>query len=1017
MVKLHRLGLAYRKAKVDLFYTGSPPLTKIANYEDRLVENLESLQQRLNSSDDNWLTDESFLGSWTLAPTAIDGWEEERKSLAADLLLASPQDEWEKACVEAREDKPMCAEFRLMSDCSMDFHVLSALWMLEVGHLLDAALGENAYGNRLRRKKATSKECTPGVNEFAVGSFKQYFGPFRQWRDNGIKAMRSALSDGKSIVALTADVSSFYHKLNPTFLLDKAFLKGMLGVVLNPAQRRLHKRFVKALDAWQKRTPLKTGLPVGLPASSLVANLALIGFDQFIEREVIPIYYGRYVDDILLVLDNGPRFSTQLEVWKWLEERSGEALKVLEAKGENGDKSVQFAPDYLNDRSEIVFKNSKNKTFLMSGDAGLLLVDSIERQIKERASEWRALPDIPDSSDQVATDLISATDRDGQAADNLRKADAMTMRRAGFAIKLRDYEAHERDLEPSEWRDVRHAFLKACTDNVLVPPRFFELAIYLPRLIRLATACSDFEQLKLMVTTLNNLVESVAKNCTIRLKSESSTTQDTGDRVRRWRSQLHSDILEGIEAAFPTKLTQESAERWALIAPKIAALLDDEGEGAAKRRLILQSLRSKHAKLFSYDLGHRPFRFSYLPTGLTPERGVPDSGWIRCQQAFRLLPENLVSGSKELVRQIKGNVTEGVYSGILFATRPINLHETYALMNREAYSKEGQKRVQEIVLSARGFSIKLEIPRETANGLHVPDSSASGKFPIAVTSWKTKYPSWTASVTRTVEPDATRYGRLNCLINDFLSGANRPRPRYLIMPELAIPAHWFTPIAIKLQRVGVSLIAGVEYIHTEHSVVRNQVWASLRYDGLGFPSHITYRQDKQKPAIHEERELFNVAGLRLESEDTWPDGQPPVLKHGDHYFGILICSELTNINHRAAFRGKIDTLIVPEWNKDTETFNSLVESAALDVHAYIIQCNDRKYGDSRIRAPYKENWKRDILRVKGGDHDYIVTGTIDVHALRSFQSSHRSPGGPFKPVPEGFELDRGRVMLPGGEEV
>lgn len=49
------------------------------------------------------------------------------------------------------------------------------------------------------------------------------------------------------------------------------------------------------------------------------------------------------------------------------------------------------------------------------------------------------------------------------------------------------------------------------------------------------------------------------------------------------------------------------------------------------------------------------------------------------------------------------------------------------------------------------------------------------------------------------------------------------------------------------------------------------------------------------------------------------------------------------------------------------------------------------YSDSRIRAPYKDRWKRDLLRVKGGNHDYCITGEIDVLTLRQFQSSHRSP--------------------------
>jgi hypothetical protein len=112
----------------------------------------------------------------------------------------------------------------------------------------------------------------------------------------------------------------------------------------------------------------------------------------------------------------------------------------------------------------------------------------------------------------------------------------------------------------------------------------------------------------------------------------------------------------------------------------------------------------------------------------------------------------------------------------------------------------------------------------------------------------------------------------------------------------------------------------------------------------------------------------------------------------------------------------VDALFIPEWNPDTETFNALVESAALDMHAYIIQCNDRQYGDSHIRAPFKDSWKRDVLRVKGGVTDYCVIGEIDVQSLRQFQSGHRSPDKPFKPVPDGFNdaMDHNRKVLPAG---
>jgi hypothetical protein len=54
-----------------------------------------------------------------------------------------------------------------------------------------------------------------------------------------------------------------------------------------------------------------------------------------------------------------------------------------------------------------------------------------------------------------------------------------------------------------------------------------------------------------------------------------------------------------------------------------------------------------------------------------------------------------------------------------------------------------------------------------------------------------------------------------------------------------------------------------------------------------------------------------------------------------------------------------------------------------------------------------------MLRVKGGIADYCLNRLIDVEALRQLQSSHRSPA---KPVPNRFEIDFVRNVLPAGEK-
>ena len=67
-------------------------------------------------------------------------------------------------------------------------------------------------------------------------------------------------------------------------------------------------------------------------------------------------------------------------------------------------------------------------------------------------------------------------------------------------------------------------------------------------------------------------------------------------------------------------------------------------------------------------------------------------------------------------------------------------------------------------------------------------------------------------------------------------------------------------------------------------------------------------------------------------------------------------------------------------------------------------------------TPLYVNWPRELLRGKSRVTDYCAIGEIDVQALRQFQSSHRSPAKPFKPVPDGFEIDFCRKVLPAGEK-
>lgn len=985
-ISLIELGMAYRKAKVDLYYMGNPCLQRILNYEENLFENLRNLHIKLSQfcdEDKTWKQEPGFLGDWTLIPKSIDQQDKPKNNL----IFSDPNKHWEY--LSDGRDKPI-AEFRLMAEPNIDFCVISTLWIAKVGCKYEEKLNGCACGNRLRRKKDGK------VNALSLGSFTPYLKPFRDWRDKGISVMKNELDNAKSIVAITADVQSFYHELNPSFMLSDDFLNS-IGLKLENKERKLTELFIQALEAWAKDTPLQKGLPVGLPASALVANMSLIELDDFFQKEITPLYYGRYVDDILLVMENGSDFKSEKEVWDWIFARSNKLLKWKDDE----KNAIVFSPSYLNN-STIQFSSDKNKIFLLKGDTGIALIDALARQIHQRASEWRALPNLSSNPKHIATDLLSATQPDGEAADNLRKTDFLSMRRSDFAIKLRDFEAYDRDLPPETWQAQRSAFLKAFVQHTLVLPTFFDLFNYLPRIIRLATACEDFAELKNIIEQIYILVESVENNCDTKIKSCDNDALVTNGVVEIWKKQLHKIIEENVKAAFPPRLTKEGKKLWQECFTNTELL---------RFNLNIKDIQQSQQRFFSHDLAHIPFRFIGLPAEFTNKRGIPPKKGINyCSEAKLLVESTVVEGLKLISRHINSQKFQAIPYGLLFSTRPFSLTELY-LLQSNPYTASTEREIMDSILALRGFSVTGKMPCISKDQIfEVPVSRDINNLRIAVASWKTSSDSWTASVTKNTDPDLTRYQRLTQLLNEILhSGAN---PDYLIFPELSVPSRWFIGIAKKLQGKGISLVSGIEYLHRAKGKVSNQVWMALSHDSLGFPAMMIYRQDKQRPALHEERELQQLAALSMSPSHPWKGQKPPIIRHGKFQFAILICSELTNISYRTALRGQVDALFVPEWNQDTETFNALVESAALDIHAYIIQCNDRQYGDSRIRAPYKDSWKRDIVRIKGGLSDYFVVGEIEITALRQFQSSYRSPDTPFKPVPDGFTISYERKLLP-----
>ena len=278
---------------------------------------------------------------------------------------------------------------------------------------------------------------------------------------------------------------------------------------------------------------------------------------------------------------------------------------------------------------------------------------------------------------------------------------------------------------------------------------------------------------------------------------------------------------------------------------------------------------------------------------------------------------------------------------------------------------------------------------------------------IAVTSMETSHDQWEAAAKGKQDRSVNRYVAFNGLINRILK--EQKRPDYIVMPELSVPLRWALRAARKLASNGVSMLAGVEY-HRDRATrkLRNDCLVSLTTYWPGYSSSVVVLQPKFEPAHGERSELKNLLGAKgTLYRPTGENAKPTLYGHRDFYFAPLICSDLTNISHRRDLRGAVDALFALEWNPDTKTFASLVESTANDLHAFVIQANNRQFGDSRIRAPAIQDYARDVVQVKGGISDYYVLGEIDYEQLR-LEQRRKVKAPRFKPKPIGYEMSKRR---------
>ena len=219
-ISLQDIYIAYRKAKREAFYDRNCAHgLKFAIFEENLTHNLKDLLGTLNEG--KWSQESAFIGGYTYIPKSIEP-AKSNDNNSIHFFASDPLEDWERLHTGQASAN---SEYRLVCDPSVNFMIVSALWILKVGHQYDAKLDSHCVlGSRLRRLRPSIDEPKGVLGEINLQAhtlFNPYFSAYGEWLRRGLRAMKSNLEAGHRIVAITMDLQKFYHQIDPAFLLDK----------------------------------------------------------------------------------------------------------------------------------------------------------------------------------------------------------------------------------------------------------------------------------------------------------------------------------------------------------------------------------------------------------------------------------------------------------------------------------------------------------------------------------------------------------------------------------------------------------------------------------------------------------------------------------------------------------------------------------------------------------------------------------------------------------------------------
>ena len=281
-------------------------------------------------------------------------------------------------------------------DIPIELLIIDCLWTLCIAKIRNEKYGNQSCSYAGKFKPSVFyfgiKDLHDGIDWESNRCFEPYFENYSQWQKDAFRKLKKGLKNNNQLM-FSLDLKSFYYSVrfefsSLTMLLDHDSRLRDISFISH-IEECIYLLYTKLISKYKIGIDTKestTIFPIGLLSPIILRELYLYKFDQKIRTKLSPTHYGRYVDDMIIVLPSEVQSqnATSDYICNLLCQKG-----LIKRKTPSNDQNYVFI-----DFESIAIQQEKINCFFFEQNAANILIEVAEKQIRENSSEANLLPEF-----------------------------------------------------------------------------------------------------------------------------------------------------------------------------------------------------------------------------------------------------------------------------------------------------------------------------------------------------------------------------------------------------------------------------------------------------------------------------------------------------------------------------------------------------------------------------------------------------------------------------------------------